>query len=202
MGNVFCGSKEENTKASAFQSPSEGDISEAVVNDQPTLQSSAPQHRTNSSSSLPAHDAGPDDPAEAARLQALREEEARLQLILQTAGRGMVAVRSTRGSTAYYDQGFAAALYQHLEQTTKFPENLPTQLPPSSSNTSSSVYARLSKPPWQDIVLGKQQVGLAGCAGENPHTYMDHEAEAFLDQVRPKKERLFAGASPMVKNLL
>ena len=182
MGNIFCGDKEESTRASAFQST---DRETAETEAEPPV-ALVPQHST----SMPEGAEGTDQ----------QEEEARLQVVLQTAGRAMVSVRSTRGSTAYYDQGFAAALYQHLEQTTQFPESLPSPLPPA--NTTSSVYSRLSRPPWQDIVLGKQQVGLAGCAGENPNTYMDHEALTFLDQVRPKKERLFAGTTPMVENLL
>ena len=110
----------------------------------------------------------------------------------------MVSVRSTRGSTPYYDQGFAAALHQHLEQTTKFPP-VSNQLPPASQT---SVYSRLSKPMWQDILLGTQDNGLAGLAGENPYTYIDHGAEAFLDKVQVKKERLFSGTNPMVESLL
>jgi hypothetical protein len=69
----------------------------------------------------------------------LREEQARLEMIVSTAGRAMVAVRSTRGSNAYYDQGFAAALGQHLEQTTTFPKKLPRQLPPFASSSSSNI---------------------------------------------------------------
>lgn len=194
------------------------------------------------------------------RLKKMREEQARLELIVQNAGRGMVAVRSTRGSTGYYDQGFAAALAQHLEQTTKFPDHLPVRLPPppdkstslsskadenkNTTNTSStaspslssiknsnnttnndggaessnaasssnatalssaspnSVYSRLSQPQWEGIALGNKGSGLAGCAGENPNTYMDHVAVSYLDSVVPKKERLFAGVGPMVENLL
>jgi hypothetical protein len=81
--------------------------------------------------------------ANAAAALLLRQEQARLEIIVQAAGRGMVAVRSTRGSNAYYDQGFAAALGQHLEQTTTFPQHVVSrQLPPfessSSINSSSS----------------------------------------------------------------
>ena len=59
-----------------------------------------------------------------------RDEQNRLDAIVQMAGRGMVSVRSTRGSTGYYDQGFAAALGQHLERTTTFVDQLPIRLPP------------------------------------------------------------------------
>lgn len=208
--------------------------------------------------------ATPQDPVEAARVQAQKEEESRLLLILQTAGRGMVSVRSTRGSTVYYDQGFAAALYQHLEQTAALAtRTLPVRLPPfycmpfkhgelhsasfsaaqtastsggglgetSTTSTSSlstdelataTVYARLSKPIWKNILLGTQQqqqdqeqqdhstspspsptpLGLAGCGDENPYTYLDQKAEMFLDSVLVKKEHLFADAPPLIENLL
>lgn len=63
------------------------------------------------------------------RLRALQQEQQRLDMIVAAAGRGMISVRSTRGSTGYYDQGFAAALAQHLEQTTTFPSRLPVVLP-------------------------------------------------------------------------
>lgn len=138
--------------------------------------------------------------AENERLQAYREEQARLELIVQATGRGMVAVRSTRGSTGYYDQGFAAALAQHLEQTTQFPATLPISLP--AAHPTDSIYARLAQPQWEGIALGTKGGGLAGCAGENPNTYMNHVAESYLDATIPKKERLFRGIGPIVENLL
>jgi hypothetical protein len=197
MGNIFCGEKEESTKATAFDSKDINSSSNEIPSS--ALHSSFPA--TNGNNALQNQQQQNEilnDPVELAKLQASREEEARLQLVLQQAGRAMVSVRSTRGSTPYYDQGFAAALHQHLEQTTKFP-SVPNELPPSSQTP---VYTSLSKPMWQDILLGKQDSGLAGLAGENPHTYIDHEAEAFLDKVQVKKERLFAGTNPMVENLL
>jgi hypothetical protein len=74
-------------------------------------------------------------PEEKERLKALQLEQQRLDMIVSAAGRGMVSVRSTRGSTGYYDQGFAAALAQHLEQTTSFPRRLPVTLPPPPPTT-------------------------------------------------------------------
>ena len=183
MGNIFCGGKEESPKSAAFQ-PTGSEVAASAQVEAERPPTVVPQH------SLPDVN---DDPA-------AQEEDSRVQSILQTAGRGMVSVRSTRGSTAYEDQGFMAHLFHHIQSTIKLPEQLPTSLPPANSN--SSVYSRLSKPQWQGIVLGKQQIGLAGCAGENPYTYMDHEALSFLDKVRPKKERLFNGTAPMVENLL
>ena len=215
MGNICCGNKEESQKSSALTVTEDHDDERGAASSsylkQQQQQQQQQQYSQSQSSSLhqqqnqtslsPPNEITTTDPVELARLEAAREEEARLQLILQTAGRGMVNVRSTRGSTAYYDQGFAAALGQHLEQTTTFPDQIPTPLPTSHKLQSSSLSARLSKPQWKDIMLGDKD-GLAGCAGENPNTYLDQKAEAFLDQVRPKKENLFAGAKPMVENLL
>jgi len=66
----------------------------------------------------------------AAKARADDERRKRKELwIVNGAARGMVAVRSTRGSTGYYDQGFAGLLAQHLEQTTSFPDRLPLVLP-------------------------------------------------------------------------
>jgi len=160
--------------------------------------------------------------------RALREEQARLELIVQAAGRRMVAVRSTRGSTGYYDQGFAAALAQHLERTTEFPARVPVRLPRadggsvdcgSSSGSSNSakdggatkekstpLYARLAAPQWDGIGalgLGGPDVGHGGSgAGKNPAQHFDDVAESFLEQVIPKKERIFAGCAPIMENLL
>ena len=77
--------------------------------------------------------------AEAAKVAAVKAEEERRKRkelwIVNGAARGMVAVRSTRGSTGYYDQGFAGLLAQHLEQTTSFPNRLPLVLPPPPSSS-------------------------------------------------------------------
>lgn len=163
--------------------------------------------------------------AEKERLKALQQEQQRLDMIVAAAGQGMISVRSTRGSTGYYDQGFAAALAQHLEQTTSFPETLPLRLPaaPSSSDSrntndqgnssaggdpntasssSNSVYVRLSQPQWEGIVLGTQGNGLAGCGDENPQQFMDNVAESLLETTLPAKQHLFVGVKPMVENLL
>ncbi|EEC48007.1 predicted protein [Phaeodactylum tricornutum CCAP 1055/1] len=203
MGNVCCGGNEE-TKASALDGPSRPDHD---VTD----------HGSGASSSFPGHTALPDPSTESTNLassaptstpqeQKLAQEQqrvqareqARLALIVNKTGQSMVAVRSTRGSNAYYDQGFAAALAQHLEQTTRFAAQVPSRLPPP--NARESVYARLTAAPWHGIQLGPKD-GLAGCAGENPNTYMDHVAESYLDSVVPKKEG-FSNARPIVENLL
>jgi hypothetical protein len=197
MGQVCSGDKPENRKATAFEDTS--------GEDHPGLQSSdAHPLEEQSSSQLQQQQLTLDDGGQASstedaeRLKALREEQARLDLVVSTAGRGMVAVRSTRGSTGYYDQGFAAALAEHLERTTQFPSQLEVRLPPPSS---SSVYTRLNQPQWEGVALGSGG-GLAGCAGENPNRYMDNVAESLLDSVVPAKQQLFAGVNPIVENLL
>jgi hypothetical protein len=76
----------------------------------------------------------------------LQLEQQRLDMIVSAAGRGMISVRSTRGSTGYYDQGFAAALAQHLEQTTSFPEGLSVTLPPAPSRNSKETSSVVSSP--------------------------------------------------------
>uniref|UniRef100_A0A7S1UNZ4 Uncharacterized protein n=1 Tax=Grammatophora oceanica TaxID=210454 RepID=A0A7S1UNZ4_9STRA len=110
----------------------------------------------------------------------LREEQARLERIVQVAGREMVAVRSNRGGPYYNDQGFAAALAQHLEQTLS--DVVPTSKLPAAPSDSSSVYAILSRPVTE--------------------TRMDPRADAFLEESISTKEHLFAGCEPMVENLL
>jgi hypothetical protein len=271
MGQVCSGDKPESKHPSAFQDVSEdtlqsgdhhrhilGDATQAQNNQ--SLNQQQQQVSSSSAQSQPSDAAtAAEDRAKGERLKALREEQTRLDLIVSAAGRGMVAVRSTRGSTGYYDQGFAAALAQHLEQTTQFPNQLPIRLPPppsaasalastsvaspskgSSSSTNSDgasgssagpapsgggggssssggkpgddtttaaggsngVYARLAQPPWQGIQLGNKGTGLAGCAGENPNTHMDHVAESLLEVVVPAKQQMLLGANPIIENLL
>ena len=163
--------------------------------------------------------------------RALRQEQARCKVIVQETGRAMVPLRSTRGNTLYYDQGFAAALAQHLEQTTQFPPPVLSPLPPVPTtlrtgvqstataavestanptndagavgvNKMNTVYAILSRPEWEGITVGVKEGGLAGCGGENPAKYMDQLSEQFLDSLIPKKERLFVKALPITENLL
>lgn len=209
MGNICTGNKPELKKPSAFQDTTNDDsvpiFSHGTGDDGPLsagagggLHASLTANNSATTTTTTTTSHPSEDVATGERLKALREEQARLDMIVSAAGRGMVSVRSTRGSTGYYDQGFAAALAQHLEQTTQFPNELEVRLPPPSSE---GVYVRLSQPQWQDIKLGNKD-GLAGCAGENPNTYMDHIAESLLDTIVPAKQQLFAGVAPMIENLL
>lgn len=224
MGNVCCGDSKEKTKSSALVSDEEesaqltkdsatwGDDG-ADVDDGTLLSSQGPlapqQSQFGSDTALTSNDER--------SLKVMRQEQARLELIVSATGRRMVSVRSTRGSTGYYDQGFAAALTQHLEQTTEFPSELPRKLPlirknqqqqqqasssSSSSSPSRSMYTTLSAPQWDSLVLGDSSNGLAYCGGKHPMTYLDHLAETYLEQSLQTKERLFAGAQPIVENLL
>lgn len=184
MGNVCCGSTEEK-KSPALSIPQESDAD--VLNDFSSGDDLVADAKEEAVSS--ANDPG---------WQARAEEKARLDLIVQATGRSMVPVRSTRGSN-YYDQGFGAAFSQHLEQTTSFSPTIPNPLPEPSKTD--SVYNKLIQPQWEMIQLGAKG-GMAGCAGENPNIHLDHICESYLDTVLPKKERLFAGAEPIVENLL
>ena len=215
MGNICSGGKEEK-KASPFTPTNDSDLqtpdpqnpttylqsdgmssSLDYNNQQSAAAASGLQSPFQSSSDAPNATSAQNE----AQLRQQQEEQNRLEVIVQMAGRGMVSVRSTRGSTGYYDQGLAAALGQHLEQTTTFADQLPIRLPPVSSKT--NVKEQLSLPQWENVHLGHKGTGLAGCGGENPNTYMDHVAVSYLDAVVPKKERIFhQGVGPMVENLL
>ena len=185
MGNVCCGSKEEAPNPSIIEESDE-------VTEVGTVSSVTNKDVSAQSKTLETPE----------QLQVVKEEQARLEWIVQATGRRMVAVRSTRSAQGYYvDQGFAAALYQHLEQTTTFHSHLPREYPPSNSTTSSDLYKKLATPTWDSILLGSNEgEGLAGCGGKHPHEYLDHVAETFLDQVVPKN--LFAGTAPIVENLI
>ena len=210
MGQVCSGGKSESHKGSALEDVAvsvDGLTSGQYMEDSSLRSQQQQQQQQQQQYQQNQHPSSSNDAAaqrassqeEAERLKLIREEQARLDLIVSAAGRGMVAVRSTRGSTGYYDQGFAAALAQHLEETTQFPNALPIRLPPPY--TGNSVYERLSQPQWDGILLGPGG-GLAGCAGENPIRYMDNLAESLLDSAVPTKQQLFAGVRPMVENLL
>jgi hypothetical protein len=208
MGNVCCSGQDESKKPSALDdchSHSHTDHDSLNTSTTPTTsnhhnqhgpQSTAaaagtatPLHTTTSSSS--SQQQQQPDPHDSDRQQALRQEQARLELIVQATGRTMVAIR--KGNLPYYnDQGFAAALTQHLERTTTF-EPLQRKLPDycyyyNNDNNKEPMEVRLS-----------QEASLLA-AGEE--TFMDATAEAFLDSVLVKKERLFAQVQPIVENLL
>lgn len=189
MGQVCSGTKPEASKSSGFQGVGPDDLLDEALNDSNHPLSVDQQLQQQSQGSHA--DLRRTSSEEGEQLKQLREEHARLDMIVATAGRGMVAVRSTRGSTGYYDQGFAAALAQHLEQTTQFPETLPVKLPKPS--TQDSIYNKLNQP----ITLH-----LPTKVGEDPHRYMDNIAESLLETVVPAKQQLFARVNPIVESLL
>ena len=203
MGQVCSGEQSESRKPGAFQEVdtyADGTVKE---DDLARQQLEAHQNRMmleeQRLQEQNVDSAPPISKEDEERLKAQREEQARLDMIVNAAGRGMVAVRSTRGSTGYYDQGFAAALAQHLEQTTQFPDQLAVRLPPPS--TQSTVYERLSQPQWDGIVLGNAG-GTAGSRSDNPMQLVDSIAESLLDEAVPTKQKLLAGTSPLVENLV
>jgi hypothetical protein len=187
MGNVFCSGENEATKKGAFVDSRSGGDAAMDANQQPN--GAANQLDSSNSVSQLASIAGTAgllnssirSMSNAAHIsseqvlaaeQRLAYEQARCRMIVQKTGRAMVSVRSTRGSTVYYDQGFAAALSQHLEQTTQFANHVAARLPPppsktpmdqkgsvvsgttgSTSTTENIVYSILSRPEWDGIYL-------------------------------------------------
>lgn len=208
MGNVCCGSKEEASKATAFDAGDDATSASRLDDAGGSLTSGKGEGSGKDGSSME----GPGgqgnksltetDPGQ---MQAVKEEQARLEWIVQATGRRMVGVRTNRSAQGYYvDQGFAAALYQHLEQTTELPSRLSDEFPAAggassaatSASTSNKLLKMLSAPTWDPI-----HVRSDGYGGKHPAEFLDHVAETFLDEVLPKKN-LFAGLEPMVDNLI
>lgn len=240
MGQVCSGAKNEAHKGSAFQ-----DVSDPVYLDDksnPQNVTKQPSSTADPTSLLPSHTLEQQHhqqlqhqhqltptaptPEEKRMLLKQQQEQQRLELVVQAAGRGMVPVRTTRGSNGYYDQGFAAALRQHLEQTTTFMAQLPVVLPaPAASSTTSTasaaaddndtknndsrsnarqpttaskqLYDQLSRPAWNDLALVADS---SGQGSQDPVQYMDHLAEVLLDATKPQP--LLSGVKPVVENLL
>jgi hypothetical protein len=212
MGNVCCGSKEEASKATAFDAGDDAASSSLLDNTGGSLTSGRGDGNGKDGSSA----GGPGgqgnkslSETDPGQMQAVKEEQARLEWIVQATGRRMVGVRTNRSAQGYYvDQGFAAALYQHLEQTTELPSRLPDEYPAvvgttaalsslaASANPSNKLFKMLSASTWDPI-----HVRSDGYGGKHPVEYLDHVAETFLDEVLPKKN-LFAGLEPMVDNLI
>lgn len=160
MGNLFCSDGSEPVKPSA--------VMEA--------------HRPNNKDDQPAVE----DilvsvvPPQEEQLHLLKKEQARLELIVSSAGRDMVSVRTNRASHYYNDQGFAAALSQHLQQTLSGEKTSKTELPPPSGD----IIAVLGRP-----VASQKNV--------------DHVMERCVsEQLSVTKEQLFSGYKPIVENLL
>jgi len=227
MGQVCSGAKEEESKGGPLGVPSQAEdyAEESRPSSEPREENSGdgPTDTTDASNiEAPTTEAS-------AALADLEKRKRRELWIVNGAARGMVAVRSTRGSTGYYDQGFAGLLAQHLEQTTSFPSTLPLVLParatpkettksaasPSSKGSSSKespFYDMLASPDWEgmELVVDDAASKLRGreasaAASGDPHKLMDALAESLLDgpyTVLPAKQQLFAGVRPMVENLL
>ncbi len=207
MGQVCSGAKEEPPKGGLLDVPTQSEIDElANQQESPEEKTETPEAETE------------DKTAANAALQDLERRKRRELWIVNGAARGMVAVRSTRGSTGYYDQGFAGLLAQHLEQTTSFPDQLPLVLPNNAplqkteKEKKSPLYERLARPSFDgmELMVDDAHSALRGreasaAVSGDPHKLMDALAESLLDgpyTVLPAKQQLFAGVRPMVENLL
>ncbi|CAJ1962274.1 unnamed protein product [Cylindrotheca closterium] len=190
MGQICSGLKSEANKGSALETVGPDDLIDEGFADSQHLSNDQLQKQQQLQQDDPLNISRRDS-EEVERQKKLREEQATLDMIVAMAGRGMVAVRSTRGSTGYYDQGFAAALAAHLEQTTQFPESLPVKLPQFTHED--SLYSILNQP---------MTVHLPNKVAEDPNGYMDSIAEPLLETVLPAKQQLFARAHPIVETLM
>lgn len=154
MGNVFCSGNEETTKQSSLllrDASGEESRDGGRIGNPNGGNDNLPMHASTASATagvdsamLPdvASYAAHNQPVAAAAAallleqqqnQFLLQEQAAAQtrfarLIVQQTSAAMVAVRSTRGSTVYYDQGFAAALAQHLMDQNVFAASPPLLL--------------------------------------------------------------------------
>jgi len=150
MGQVCSGASEESKKGGLLDVPSDtGEYADSSLleaqrasgvdpknstgdgrqGDGETSTNQNPNNTNNNNNETTAVNETEGQKAASAALAALERRKRRELWIVNGAARGMVAVRSTRGSTGYYDQGFAGLLAQHLEQTTSFPNKLPLVLP-------------------------------------------------------------------------
>ena len=183
MGQVCSGAKEESAKGGLLDVPLQSEAYDESEEAQHQKQQKQllDESKTNSGEGAATETKEETEGQKAASvaLADLERRKRRELWIVNGAARGMVAVRSTRGSTGYYDQGFGRLLAQHLEQTTSFPDQLPLVLPnhaplkqesssdnndssrqspskgsPSKETTKkSSFYDRLAQPAWEGMEL-------------------------------------------------
>jgi hypothetical protein len=161
MGNICCGGQEEGTKPSTSFLP----VSTGVE------RSPSTPDAADWSSSAPRDDG-----------EAVVRSAALAQGILQSAGRAMVSIHTRRTDRHYYsDQGFAAALAQHLSERmpdmTAPPRTLPLYRPHSGK---------------------KEEVPRR----RNLEAVLDQVSDAILERAVPPPERLWAPVPPMMENLL
>ena len=233
MGNVCCGGEKEATKRGALSTGSEiledqqGASSSHPVSSHPS-ETGGPSAHGDSSDALDGEAGGGDGRtgssalddesdalrAEAERHRALREEQARLELIVSAAGRDMVPVGRR---DAAFDPAYAAAVHaeiaqrggamsdhsiQHEVNRAMVSKPVRGQMPQSAlpPGDFAAVLDTLSKSRWDGIELGKRG-GLGGCGGEDPNYYFDDVAESFLDACVPTRAKLFQGTVAIVENL-
>uniref|UniRef100_A0A6S8Z7J7 Uncharacterized protein n=1 Tax=Ditylum brightwellii TaxID=49249 RepID=A0A6S8Z7J7_9STRA len=150
------------------------------------------------------------------RQRALREEQARLDSIVSTAGRDMVPVaRGTAVPMGYYDPSYAHASAQALvergmihlcdqygdQKEVAVAGWVPRSALPPGDPT--SVVEVLSRGRWHGIHLDKlgDTVGVTSASADHPEYAMDELCETFLAEVVPTKDKLFQGCLPIVENL-
>lgn len=228
MGNVCCGEKDEKSKKSAFVS---GESEHDDVLSSSHARSASDYPDASISASGVGGPAGEESEealrekreflaAEAERQRALREEQARLELIVSTAGRDMIPVGRRDGgpmsgaSGGYYDPAYAAAAAQEIHSSgalgavgeevmaTLAKCHLNGRVPPSAVPVGGAgeIMEALARGRWEGIELGTRG-GLGGCGGEDPEIFFDDLAEGYLDRVVPTRETLFRGVGSIVENL-
>lgn len=181
MGQIFCKdpSTEEATKQSALGDTPNGNTN---LNGTTGIHDKSIADPDNNSKTIDIH-GNPSKNAISSRAAELQQlEERRVERIIAKAGREMVFVGNTREANYYNDQGFAAALAQHLQHTlppTKTPKKLPPPVPTRDA------YKILSRP-----------------IPAEPTAELLHQAEAFLETTVVGKEQLFAGCPAIAESLL
>ena len=123
------------------------------------------------------------------------EEAARLELLVSNAARAMVSVRSTRGATYYHDQGFAAALCAHLQQTMPHHTLRPTL--PHIVTTTTGVATKSTRA--ESTAATHVLTILSRPIPAQPD---DRRWETLLNQASGSTEQIFAKCPQIVESLL
>lgn len=183
MGNVCCGTKEE-------ERPKTSSATFVPVGTSGGVERSSSTHDVTDWS-VPSTNAPPptlEDPLVRPRSAALA------QSIVQATGRSMVSIHTRRTDRHYYsDQGFAAALAQHLQERMPPADKVTGTLPPAAATHMSKELLSCNEP----LNNNNKRRNWSSSS-----SYLDQVSEAILERAVPKPERLFAKAPPMMENLL
>lgn len=183
MGNLFCSENEEQSKQPAIQSTQYEQQQNPAY---PLADYEHPNYQLPPTPEISRTNSQQEQyfPPEK---QTTSADDARRNFIVQLAAREMISIKSSRGSAGYFDQGFAQALADHLEETTNFDDCMPHQLPePANDVSKAAIYHRLSQADDTEGAL----------------VDVDSDVESFLYASVPKKERLFSSTGPILENLL